>query len=115
MDAVSKSFADSSKVATRRVYGRPFKPGQSGNPGGRKKKPITELMERIVKKKANRDEIEEVIMEVIRSKRMASVLMLKEVAERTDGKVTDELEITGAISTYSDEELLAKLKKLTSK
>src|SRR5277367_831709 len=111
MDPVSKAqAADSSEKARKpRSLGRPFPKGVSGNPGGRKKKPITEMMELILEDKANRAEIKEVIMDVIRSRRMASVLMLKEVTERLEGKVTQELELSGNVGSLTDEELAAKL------
>jgi hypothetical protein len=43
---------------------------------------------------------------------MASVLMLKEVTERLEGKVTQELELSGNVGSLSDEELAAKLAAL---
>lgn len=114
MDPVSRAQSDSSQQTGRkRGYGRPFQPGVSGNPGGRKKKLITEIMDRALRKKANRDEIQEVIMDVIRSRRMASVLMLREVAERTEGKVADivDMNVTGNITLEQVLEAKKKAKK----
>jgi hypothetical protein len=115
MDPVSKARVSDSKddAQSRRLANlKKWKPGESGNPGGRKKKPITEIMEKLLADKSNRAEIEEVVMDVIRSRRMASVLMLKEVTERIEGKVTQELELSGNVSSLPDDELTAKLAAL---
>lgn len=104
MDPVSKAQrADSSGLTARQRANlnlHHYPPGTSGNPGGRKKKPFQEIIDRCMKKKANRDEISAVIMDVIRSRRMASVLMMKEVAERSDGPVPRivEMDVSGTIS-----------------
>lgn len=74
--------------------------GVTGNPGGRKKAIFAQIIDEIAKKKVNRDEIGTVIMDIIRSRRMASVLMIREFAERTDGKVVQpvDMEVSGTIS-----------------
>lgn len=116
MDPVSKARNVENNVkATKRLggcTGKGFMPGQSGNPLGARKKPITEMMERILKNPQNRKDIENSMLEILKSQRMASVLMLREVADRVEGKVAQEVELSGAIDTLQDSDLDAKLKKL---
>jgi|SRR4029077_19015480 len=68
---------------------RPFPKGKGGNPSGRPKKAyLTKIYERILRKACTRKEIEEAFTKVLTSGRMASVLMAREMAERTEGKVS---------------------------
>ena len=123
MDPVSKAQnEDSNSPANRRLSGLAkgvntrFKPGQSGNPSGRpKKKPITEIFEAILAKAANRKEIAETILSTLTSGRMAGVLLLREMAERVEGKVTQPVDVTGSITDLTDEELKLRLQELISK
>jgi hypothetical protein len=72
---------------------RPWKPGQSGNPSGRpKKKPITEMYERILNDPEIVQAIEDAVSKSLRKGNMAMVLQLKEMADRTEGKVTQPIE-----------------------
>ena len=99
MDAVSKAQAGSSEK-TARIREFSWKKGQSGNPSGRPKKlHISKMFEKVLAKPQNRKEIEEAIMLTLTSKGMAKVLMLREMAERTEGKVADtvDLNVTGTI------------------
>jgi hypothetical protein len=92
MDPVSRAQnADSSK----KTVGRPFKKGQSGNPGGRKKKWITQIYDDLLAKKENREAIAETVMGLITAKRMASILTLREMAERTEGKIDQGIALSG--------------------
>lgn len=87
--------AEKSTNTAKRVPGRPFPKGVSGNPGGRpKKKPITEMFERLLEEHANIADIEASIMETLKSKGMAKVLLLDKMADRVEGKVKDELDVT---------------------
>lgn len=70
-----------------------WKPGQSGNPSGRpKKKPITEMYERILYNPEAIAAIEAATMKALRAGNMAMVLQLREMADRTEGKVTQPIE-----------------------
>lgn len=70
-----------------------WKPGQSGNPGGRPvKKPITELFERIMNDPALVAKFEESITRSIMKGGMAGVMYVKEAADRIEGKVTQPIE-----------------------
>lgn len=80
------------QVTTKRNYG--FQPGKSGNPGGRpKKKPITEIFERILADTGNVKEVERAIMATLKSAGMAKVLLLDKITDRLEGKVSDHLDI----------------------
>lgn len=100
MDAVSRA---QNAPANRERPGKNtrFKPGQSGNPSGRPKKlHITKIYEKILAKSGNRKEIQESLMRILTGGRMASVLMIREMAERTEGKVAQlvDLEVSGNIT-----------------
>jgi hypothetical protein len=113
MDPVSKVqlAQNSADTAQKRRIGRPFPKGVSGNPGGRpKKKYITKMYERILRKAKNRNEIEESFMRILTGGRMASVLMAREMAERTEGKITQELDVNvDATVQYAD--VVARIRK----
>jgi hypothetical protein len=102
MDPVSR--AQNEQPQNRRKPGNPafgkgnklgtkFQPGKSGNPGGRPKKlPITEIYQRIAESGAGKKDIEDAVRSVINGKRMATVLLLREMAERIEGKVVQPVE-----------------------
>lgn len=78
------------------IVGAPYrwKPGQSGNPSGRpKKKPITEIFEKILEDGGNIEDISKAVMETLKTKGMAKVLLLDKMADRVEGKVKDELDV----------------------
>lgn len=100
MDPVSRAQSvQGNAQPTRRpggVTGKGFMPGRSGNPGGRsKKKHITELFERVLENKENIKEIEASVMETLKARGMAKVLMLREMAERTEGKIDQGIALSG--------------------
>ena len=112
MDLISKARSEENKRKPH-SQGRPFKKGQSGNPGGRPKKlHITNMFEAILSRPENRKELESIIMDILKSRRMASVLLLREIADRTEGKVSQEIEVSGQLTTLSDTDLEQRLAKL---
>jgi hypothetical protein len=67
----------------------PWRPGQSGNPGGRpKKKPITELYQDMLNDDSTIKAIRKAILKNIRGGKSAFVSQLREMTERVEGKVT---------------------------
>lgn len=73
--------------------GKGFMPGQSGNPSGRpKKKPITEMYERILSKPENIEALEAAVNKALARGQMAMVLQLREMTDRVEGKVTQPIE-----------------------
>jgi hypothetical protein len=93
---MSDETANSSE---NRISGAPqldpykFKPGQSGNPSGRpKKKPITEMYERILSKPENIQALEDAVNKALSRGQMAMVLQLREMTDRIEGKVTQPIE-----------------------
>lgn len=72
---------------------RPWQPGQSGNPSGRpKKKLITEMYEEILNDPEHIAAIKAATVKALKAGNMAMVLQLREMADRTEGKVTQPIE-----------------------
>lgn len=70
-----------------------FKPGQSGNPGGRpKKKPITDLYDEILGDPVEMAKIRKSVVKALVKGNMAMVLQLREMTDRVEGKVTQPIE-----------------------
>src|ERR1700723_707403 len=93
MQTKPKAAQNSGKNRGRVENLKPFKPGQSGNPGGRpKKRPITELYERILSDPKNIAAIEKAVLATLRKGNMTMVLLLREITERVEGKVTQPID-----------------------
>jgi hypothetical protein len=69
-----------------------FKPGQSGNPGRRPKKPLTELLKRQLAQidpgdKLGRSYVQLLIASVVKRATKKSDILVKEIFDRIEGKV----------------------------
>lgn len=116
MDPISKAQSSDNTGKKGKPFGRPFQKGVSGNPGGRpKKKPITEICEKIFRKAKNRKAVEETIIKIIMGGRMSSVLMLKEMAERMEGKVAQAVELSGEVTLGLSETIEKRRKALANR
>jgi len=71
-----------------------FRPGKSGNPGGRPRKP---LAERLLNQLLANDEAEaaKVIKALLTQAKKGDVSAIKEAFDRTEGKVADKMENSG--------------------
>jgi hypothetical protein len=96
MDPVSKS------QQTKRVVGRPWPKGVSGNPNGRPpgKKPLTEIYEEILADPTQREAVKQQIISTMTLRGMAGVLERREMGERIEGKVVQQvsMEVSGKIT-----------------
>ena len=101
------------KVKTKRpAPPHAWKPGQSGNPGGRpKSRPVTNILKEIFADAKMVSEIKERICKTLTERGMAGVILFDRVADRLEGKVPDETIITDA-RDLPDDELLAELETL---
>lgn len=91
----------------------PWQPGESGNPSGRpKKKPITELYEKILNDPEALEELEKSVRKALSKGQMAMVLQLREMTDRVEGKVTQPIE---ANVTVNLAEAIAEARKRAGK
>jgi len=119
MDPVSKAQASETSQSKRKLrgghdpsIGRQWPKGVSGNPGGRRKKAhITKIFEEILDNKTDREEIKDSIALTLKSGRMAGVLLLREAAERTEGKVVQSVDLSGEINLTLAETIAKRRKK----
>ncbi len=74
------------------TIGRPFQPGQSGNPNGRpKSRPFKEAIDRAIKiasaETDGKDILDQIALALVTKAMTGDVPALKEFADRLDGKV----------------------------
>ena len=114
--STGNSAQNSGLSAQKKLLGRPFPKGKSGNPGGRPKKlEITRIFEKMLAKPDKRKELQKIVEDILAKRGMAAVLLLREIIERTEGKVSQEVDLSGSISMLSDADLAAKIAKMIEK
>jgi Family of unknown function (DUF5681) len=103
-----------------------FQAGESGNPGGRSKKPITEAYERLAEMKFPGDSKGRTYAELAAEGNFKSAIKgkteaIKEITDRLEGKVVQQTELTGAggdpvsHTIALDDEILELIKQLAGK
>ena len=94
---------------------RPWRPGQRGNPGGRpKKKPVTELYEQLLNDTDTIEAIRATMLRTIRGSKTNLVPLLREMADRVEGKMTQPIYTTiREVAALTDAELQDEIERLT--
>lgn len=97
----------------KKVIGRPFQPGQSGNPAGRpKSRPFKDAIDAAIKKAGGGDDgkdfLEAIARALLDKAASGDVPAIKEFGDRYDGKVPQAVEMSGNLN-ISHEEALAEL------
>ena len=108
MDAPENS-APTGGSTTEHLKPWQFQPGQSGNPGGRpKKRVISDLYEEMLSDPEFVGEVKSSIRKMVLSGRMVGQLLLKEMTERTEGKVVQPVEADINVSSLAERMALAE-------
>ena len=96
---------------------KPWKAGHSGNPGGRpKKKPITELYQEMLSHDQTIVAMRKAILKNIHGGKSVFVVLLREMTERVEGKVSQPIDATFAdFSELAGEELQNEIQRLMKK
>ncbi len=100
IEATDKQQENSTSPTKRTVIGRPFKPGQSGNPAGRPKcLTLSEAYRRELAKVDETDPQKRTFAEVLAEQMIekaskGDVAALKEIADRVEGKARQTITLT---------------------
>jgi uncharacterized protein DUF5681 len=119
MDPISRAQSAENSVETARkaphLTQYRWPKGISGNPNGRppKAQRVTRIYNRILRKRKNQKEIEASLMDTLTSRGMAKVLLLREMAERTEGKVVQDENINVNLVVSLAEKVSQRRKQLT--
>jgi hypothetical protein len=102
-----------SSTGVRKVIGRPFQPGRSGNPGG-KPKALHELIELC---RQHTPAVIKRLSEIVKNgEERAAVAAAKELLDRGYGKAKQVVEVSRQdVKTMSDEELREKAREVIAK
>ena len=94
-DIIEEQFPDKQGNGYEVGYGKPpkeyqYQPGVSGNPGGEHKgKSITAELRKLIDKGTNAEDTAQILYDIARKGSRAQMEALKELLNRTDGKVPD--------------------------
>jgi hypothetical protein len=94
------------------MVGRPFQPGQSGNPNGRpKSRPFKDALERALNAAgADKDLLDNVAAALVSKASEGDVPAIKEIADRLDGKVAQA--ITGGDDDTNPINILHRIERV---
>ena len=118
MDEISKAELRDASATQRKVFGRPFPKGVSGCPGGKSpKREISRILRAFLDEEDGKQLIHDFVTSIFKRgikghSPMAAVLLLKEMADRTEGKVSQEIDVKPTVQQMTDEELLKRLEEL---
>ena len=92
------------------VTGKGWMPGQSGNPGGRPKRTLlTDVFEEMLEEKLAdpdaREAFKKAHWEKLLSRTVVSSMTLEKILDRTEGKVSQPVAISGELSVSLSEEI----------
>jgi hypothetical protein len=102
-----ESAQNSGETATAKVIGRPFVPGDPRiNKGGRpKRKWLTEAFEELLERKLSDPAEREAFIQAqwgkLLSKTVVSSMLLEKMLDRTEGKLTQPVDVSGQIDIGS--------------
>jgi hypothetical protein len=119
-DSSRKASADNTSANTTKRRGRaeelaPFrwKPGQSGNPGGRpKSKPITDKLLEVLE---DPKELEALVRVWLKSARKGSIMHLREILDRVEGRVALAVDVSGRVTHEMTDEEKARAREVLAR
>lgn len=104
-DSINTEKQQTISTQEKRVIGRPFLPGQSGNPAGRPKKgtALTDVMREMLE--GNPDIKKAIMAKLLAGAAGGDLAFIREVLDRIDGKpnVTADIHNTGEVVVVPDE------------
>jgi hypothetical protein len=118
MQEKEQNAGNTAENQQKRIIGRPFPPGVSGNPSGRPKgsKNFTTLFEEAVKKLALGETPDDVEMEILRTgiekAKAGSFSFYKDIFDRIYGQPTKTIDLTGSLKVQKIQELEEKLRNV---
>jgi hypothetical protein len=92
---------------------KPWKPGHSGNPGGRpKRKPITDVLLRML---SNPEQCEAIVAVWLKQAKKGSINHLREMLDRVEGRVPQPLSVSGHVTHEMTDEEKARAREVLAR